>query len=275
MKNTTIKTNLRTIINNAIEESNNDLIIANIPLEYLKRATNQRLRINKNNVNKIAKNWAWNQFDLLKVTYHFDNDYVEVQDGWHRTNAAILANEEYGKEIVTLPCRVFINLSRQEELDIFLKQQDNVTRLRIVDKFPSLIEKRDKATIDFVNLCNERNIIINGYNDELVRGRRRIGSITKAKEIVEIKGRDCLSWCFDIIFDAHWDKTQGGFRGSLLKTLADFYSNDCRELIKTHIVEILKEVKTISYLNVVSGAGMRGNEAAYKDYILRRLNGEK
>ena len=39
--------------------------------------------------------------------------------------------------------------------------------------------------------------------------------------------------------------------------------------------EILKEVKTISYLNVVSGAGNRGNESAYKDYILRRLNGEK
>lgn len=273
-----MKTNveLSTIINNAKAEStNNNFIIANIPLQYLKRASNQRLRLSKNNVLKIAKEWNWNQFDLLKVTYHFDNDYVEVQDGWHRTNAAILANEEYGQNIQTLPCRVFINLSREQELDIFLKQQENVTRLRLVDKFPSLIEKGDKATIDFINLCNEKNIIISGYNEGTVKGRRKIGSIAKAKDIVETKGKDCLSWCFDIIFEAHWDKTQGGFGGCLLKALSDFYINPCKDLIKVHIIEIMKEIKTISSLNVVSGAGARGNEGAYKDYFLRRLNGEK
>ena len=99
MKNTiNVNVTLETIVKNAINISkNSDLVIANIPLEYLHRASNQRIRLNKTNVRKIAKNWNWNQFDLLKVTYHYNNDYVEVQDGWHRTNAAILANEEYGQ----------------------------------------------------------------------------------------------------------------------------------------------------------------------------------
>lgn len=268
-----MKNNLFTIINNASEQKqNNNFLIVEIPLKYLKRATNQRLRLNKKNVNKIAKSWNWNQFEPLKVTYHYNNDFVEVQDGWHRTNAAILANQEYGTNIISLPCRVFINLSREEELDLFLRQQDNVTRLRLVDKFPSLIEKGDKTTIDFVELCNERGILISGYNEGLVKGRRKIGSIAKAKQIVEHKGKDCLSWCFDIIFEAHWDKTQGGFGGCLLKALSDFYENPFRDLIKVHIVEIMKEVKTISTLNVVSGAGARGNEGAYKDYFITRLN---
>lgn len=271
-----INITLETIIKNAVNTSqNSDFIITNIPLMYLKRAENQRMRLNKTNVNKIAKNWNWNQFDLLKVTYHYNNEYVEVQDGWHRTNAAILANEEYGQDIQTLPCRVFINLSRDEELDIFLNQQKNVTRLRIVDTFPSLIEKGDKSTIDFINLCNERNIIISGYNDGMVKGHRKIGSIARAKEIVEKQGKDCLSWIFDIIFEAKWDKTVGGFGGCLLRTLSDFYDNECRNLIRSQLIEIMKEIKTVHTLNVVSGAGNRGNESAYKDYFLSRLNGER
>lgn len=274
--NINVNVNLEAIVKNAVNTStNSDFIIANIPLQYLHRASNQRIRLNKTNVRKIAKNWNWNQFDLLKVTYHYNNDYVEVQDGWHRTNAAILANEEYGQNIQTLPCRIFINLSRQEELNIFLKQQENITRLRIVDKFPSLIEMGDKVTIDFVELCNERNILISGYNDGIVHGNRKIGSIARAKDIIQKYGKDCLSWCFDIIFAARWDKTQGGFGGSILMSLADFYKNPVRDLIKFNLIEILKDVKNVHTLNIVSGAGNRGNESAYKDYFLSRLNNEQ
>ena len=41
------------------------------------------------------------------------------------------------------------------------------------------------------------------------------------------------------------------------------------------IIEILKELKNIHTLNIVSGAGNRGNESAYKDYFLSRLNNEQ
>lgn len=223
-------------------------------------------------MNRIAKNWDWNQYDLLKVTYHIGDDFVSVQDGWHRVNAAKLSNEEYNKNIIYLPCRVFINLNHEEELNLFLNQQENVTRLRIVDKFPSLIEKGDKTTIEFINICKKREIIISGFNENEIKTHRKIGSIKTSLNIINKFGIEAFDFCLETIFKAKWENRQGSFSGALLKSLVDFYNNPCKILIQEKIVEILKELKTIQSLNIASGTTNRGNESCYTDYFLKRIN---
>lgn len=272
----TMNTNIETFINNARANATNPYYItADLPLHFFKRAKNQRMRLNSTNVNKIAKDWNWFVYNELKVTYHYGDNFVEVQDGWHRVNAAIKSNKEYGNNIVTLPCRIYIGLTREQELDLFLTQQDNVTRLREVDKFPSLIEKGDKATIAFVKLCAKYNIIISGFNEDEIKTHRKIGSIKRCLDIINKNGADCFEWLINIIFDAGWENKQGGFQGCLLNCLSHHYNNEYRDLLKIHLVEILKDVKNIKTLNQLSGAGDRGNEGAYQDYFLKRLNHNK
>ena len=275
MKNITTNVRLEVLINNAVSANADEkFLIVNIPIEKLQRASNQRIKLNQTNVNKIAKNWNWHQYDPLKVTYHYNDDYVEVQDGWHRVNAAILANKEYGQEITSLPCRVYINLKREEELDIFLKQQDNVTRLRIVDKFPSMIEKGNKTVIQFIDICKKYNIIICGYEFPDMKTHRKIGSIAKSLKIIEDYSPDCFEWIINLIFAAKWENKQGAFQGCLLLSLASFYNEKCRKIVGEQLVEILKEVKNTRTLNQLAGCTTQGNEACYNDFFLKKLNGD-
>jgi len=266
---------LNVVMENAMKEmkENEKFVIADIPMEYLAIAPNQRDRISKSGVDNKAKKWDTNKCFILKGTWHFGDKKVLLQDGQHRYLAAKKAVEEYGKEINTLKVAVFIGLTPDEEIDLFLYQDEGVNKLRYCDKFKSIKMKSkrnevEQAMFDLMELCDKYDILLSGYNDRFVKSQKKIGSIKKSYEIIQYQGKDCFEWIIDILHKSGKENSVGAWNGCFLKTLASFYNKDLSEFYKKSLIEILKYVRTIKELCPDS----RGNEALYRQSILELMN---
>lgn len=272
MKNISINFNVEDIIKEAMSNQKDQrVLIVNIPIDKIEPAQIQR-PLNEKNVEKIASEWDWNLYDPLKCTYSWGDKTVKGTDGNHRLHAAILANVKYRKNIEFLPCRIYLDLTEEEKIRLYLDQDKNKTRLRIAHKLLAWKTLGKKDVCDFIRICEKYNIIIDGYEYPPVKTYRKIGSINKSLIVINQYGSDAFEWVISIIEESGFSRQLGGFGGTLITSLASFYDNPVRNIVKRKLVEILKKNQTVKTLNKSSNSGPRGSVYCYNTYFLEELN---
>ena len=268
--------NLKTIMNNALKTKNDyeKFVIADIPLEYLEVAPNQRERISKASINKKSNEWDYNKSFVLKGTWDYGDDKILLQDGQHRFLAAQKYNEKQedeSKKIRTLKIGVFIGLSHDEKIDLFLYQNEGVNKLRYCDKFKSILAKQhrnkdEQAIFDLMQICQKYKILLVGYNDKDIKSTRKIGSIKKSYEIIRDYGIECFEWIISILDKSGTSYKQGAWNGEFLKALAACYKEDKFGNLY-NLVELLKSISTLKELCEDD----RGNKTTYWDGLKNRM----
>ena len=268
--------NLNIIMGNAMKEmkENEKFVVVDIPLEYLKIAPNQRERISKSSINQKANNWDSNKCFILKGTWDLGDNKVLLQDGQHRFLAAQKYNEKQedeSKKIRTLKIGVFIGLSHDEKINLFLYQNEGVNKLRYCDKFKSILAKQhrnkdEQAIYDLMQICQKRKILLVGYNDKGIKSTRKIGSIKKSYEIIRDYGIECFEWIIDVLDNSETSYKQGAWNGEFLKALAACYKED-KFNNYYNLIELLKSITTLKELCKDD----RGNKSTYWDEIQKRM----
>lgn len=167
--------------------------IASVPVALMTLDTSYQ-RVLGATTKKLMEEWNNDKCDFLVVSYR-DNKFYVI-DGQHRYSVA------KAKEIPSLPCIIFTDLTQSDEALMFAQQQDNINRLTPYDIF--------KANI----ACGDTNIPVIAKDMEIKRVCDKYGievRYTKAKNEKVLK---CLGnvrthftyfeWIIDVINASNW-----------------------------------------------------------------------
>lgn len=102
---------------------------------------------------KIAEEWDITKCQPLTVSWKEDGTFLII-DGQHRYMAAKLKNVEM------LPCRVFKNLTEEEEAKLFYQQNDNNRRLRPRDMLRAKLTVGETGATILKELCDKHGVFL-------------------------------------------------------------------------------------------------------------------
>lgn len=208
----------RTIMSNTYKICNKR--IASIPVQLFALDYSYQRPVSEKEIDALVSEWDDDKCDFLLVSYRDDKFYII--DGQHRYTAA-----KY-KGIKELPCIILTGLTEQKEALIFSRQNRNVKKLTVFDKYRANIINGD-ASIPEVKIDMEINRICSKHNIEVkhVCGKnaneRILRSLSRAQGIVKTHGSDCLEWIIDTICKTNWNSRSNATSQNMLYMLKCFY----------------------------------------------------
>ena len=112
----------------------NGLQVGYVPLGMIEIPAFQRN--DTKNIAKIAENWDDSKCGYITLSAH--DGHFNVIDGGHRCRAARLCGKTH------ILAKVYQHLTLEEEAEVFVHQQDNVTKLTPYDKFNAALLSGDR-----------------------------------------------------------------------------------------------------------------------------------
>lgn len=142
-------------------------------------------------VHRMAREWKPRGAGALYVSLRPDGRYA-ILDGNHRRRAAMLVG------VKTLPARVFIDLTYEEEADLFdiFNQQ---ARGNAMDRFRAKIQKKDSQALIIKQIAEYYGLEIDSARHD---GDSRLFCIADVERIYEDYGADMLRQIFRILTQA-------------------------------------------------------------------------
>ena len=158
-------------------------------------------------------------YEVAKITNDFNINKVEVKaasirkvgNTWHlflmdgaHTLSALLYMQSKGFPIYAITCKTFINLTLEEEADLFATQNEGRTNLRGYERYKAeLCAKKPTAVIinqvtkEFgLTVKTNRNSTINRYNN--------INAVEELYRIVKRDGENALRFVFAVLQGTGW-----------------------------------------------------------------------
>lgn len=162
---------------------------------------------------QIAFNFRENVYEPIKLNYRDGAFYCP--SGQHRVYAHVVMGREYiVSEIISCP--------RNEEIAIFLYQDDNRSKLSPYDRWKAGCELGMPVDKELKETCEAYGVTIGKQV-----GKTTLGSITTAKNILERDGREMLCLIFDTIIGAGWYDKPTAWDSRVVRSLYRYYSGRC------------------------------------------------
>ena len=195
--------------------------IASVPVSLMKLDESYQREIDKDNIQKLVRDWDNDRCDFLLVSFRDDRFYVV--DGQHRYTAA-----DY-KGINSLPCIILTGLTREQEARIFSRQNENVKKLTIYDVFKANIANGD-ISIPEVKIDMEINEVCKKYGIKVCNNNRYIKkntlrSLSATRKIVKSYGAECFEWILNTASKTNW------------KTCPEITSKQIQNMLKTFYID--------------------------------------
>lgn len=196
--------------------------IASVPVSLMKLDESYQREIDKDNIQKLVRDWDNDRCDFLLVSFRDDRFYVV--DGQHRYTAA-----DY-KGISSLPCIILTGLTREQEARIYSRQNENVKKLTIYDVFKANLVNGDtsipivKIDMQIDRICKKHGIKVTSAN-RYTKKERVLRSLSATRKIIWAHGAECLEWIFDTIDKTNW------------KTCPEVTSKQIQDMLKNFWVE--------------------------------------
>lgn len=162
------------LLANAVEV--NGTKYCTLPVHLLETDSYQRPVQNK--VRAIAASWDYEKAGVIRVNYRDDRLYV--MDGQNRVEAAKL------NKIPMLMCLVSVGKTCDEEIDVFVNQDANVTRMSSYDRFHALCQKQnDPFALGLKELLDKYHVVYANPN----AGQKRDGNTVSRTPAPGMPGR--------------------------------------------------------------------------------------
>ena len=201
--------------------------IASVPIELMELDDSYQREVDKKNINHLFSDWDNDRCDFIIVS--FRNGKFYIIDGQHRYFAAKL------KGLKELPCIILIGLTRKQEARLFSRQNENVKKLTIYDVFKANIVNGDvsipeiKIDMEINEVCKKHNIkITRSYFNK--KNERNMKSLSAARKIVKVYGKEALEWIYDTIDRTNWKTCAEVTSRQIQDMLKSFYSDNKENL---------------------------------------------
>lgn len=204
---------------------------AHIPIAILEMAEYQR-PLNMSRVNKIATEWDDYRSNEVVVSYR-DGQFFVV-DGQHTVKAAEIAGKK------DLYCKIYENLSFEEEAELFVKLNENQVRVSTTQKYRALVYAKDPETMVLERLCKQFHIVTirDNRNDKPV-----LSGLRAAQTTLRICGEDGLRWIFEVIRDGRWHMVKGAYSESMILALRSVYkTHEDKEDVKRKLAGLFRNL---------------------------------
>ena len=206
-------------------------VFLEIPLELIKIDHKMYQRPLQAHVRTIAKNWDDDKCDPLMVNYRSDGFFYTI-DGQHRTEAAIM------RGIESLVCNVFVGLSIKEEADMFTEQNEGTKKLTPYDTYKANICRGEVVDTQIKEVCDKYGIKVVKQN-----AIKTLRSVTTARAVVRIHGKENLDWIFKLMEECGWDAYKKTYSDGFIASINNIKvaNKDNLDLVREKLVGILKE----------------------------------
>lgn len=162
---------------------------------------------------QIALNFSNDVYEPIKLNYR-DGAYY-CPSGQHRIYAHIVMKREFiVAEVISCP--------REEEIAIFLYQDDNRSKLSPYDRWKAGCELGLPTDIILKEVCEQYGVSIGRLS-----GKSILGSITTATNIIEKDGREMLLLIFDTVVNSGWHDMSMAWDSRFIRSMHRFYSGRC------------------------------------------------
>lgn len=225
------------------------------------------------------KNWAvfevsldWPEIDfdyqrelknseVARITNNFDLNRVEIKvasirkvDGkWHlylvdgaHTLSALLYMRSKGFNVNSMFCKVFVNLTKQEEASLFASQNIGKTNIRGFERYKAELCAQYPNALVIDKVTKEFGLTIKtNYSDTTINRYKNINAIEELYRIVRKEGENGLRYVFQLIQNLNWEGDTMSYTQRMLGGLAKVYTAFKGSPEKLAMVEIgLKSFST-------------------------------
>ncbi|MBO5969934.1 MAG: ParB N-terminal domain-containing protein [Clostridia bacterium] len=162
---------------------------------------------------KIAENFDINKCDPLTVSWKENGTFLII-DGQHRFRAALQ------KGITTLPCRVFKDLTAEEEAKMFYTQNENNKRLTPRDMLRAKLTVKEEVAVSLKNLCDRHGVFLFKTGEFDVPYLKDVSGMEK---LIRIWGEDLAETVFQFVEIAGWQNELNGYSSNSLRPIITFW----------------------------------------------------
>lgn len=208
----------------------------------IKRAAYQR-NINPGRAQRIANNWDEAQANEPKLSFR-DGCYWIV-DGQHTLAARKIRN---GGNDLDVRCKVYFEMTYEEEALIFAHQQDFNNRVEANAKVKAELEGKDRDVVNMVSMTESVGLKLSFNGGE---ADNQINAVDTALSIFKKHGAPKYLEMLNIIIAA-WGGTYQSFNSIMLRGMSEFISKYetkydrktlIRKLAQTHPIKIMRDAK--------------------------------
>lgn len=228
-------------------------IMASVPLYliYIDDIYQRTETFSKVKASEIAANFIEAAYDPIKLNYRNGRFYCPA--GQHRIYAHVLMNR------TSIEAELF-SVSYNEEIDVFLTQDDNRSKLTPYDRFKAGLAFGKWEDVTLKELCDKYNVDI---GTKSVREKGKIGSITTAKGILTSFGVEGLEWILSVIQESGWTTEKRGYDSRTFRALRNVYSRTEQGKGKNKLISYLKKTTPVLlYANSVAKYPSKDPESA-------------
>lgn len=196
--------------------------LGEIPVGLLEIDDSYQRDRHEKTIAKLINKWDFSKYDLITVVPHKETNTFSVVDGQGRTIAAstLKLGTLKAKVLMTAPSE--IEERQKYEAQMFIQQDDEVLKLRNVDKHKARVLCGEKAAVDLNNVLKKY-----GVEYRINKGRRAIsvlGSYDETYRVSKVYGLDGLEFIFSIIKNAGWLTETNGLAKNIVSSLRAIYA---------------------------------------------------
>lgn len=183
-----------------------------LPLALLEPHPTIQRKLVPDHYGSIAADWDITKCTPLTVSLQDDGTFYII-DGQHRYMAAKTIG------VATLPCRIFRNLSPEEESKTFYQQNENCKRLTPRDTLRARLAIHEPVAESLERLCRDHGIYL-FRNSSLDKPWLR--ALCDIEEILRLEGESAVDEIFDFVYCAGWHDEKLGYSKDLIRAAFRF-----------------------------------------------------
>jgi hypothetical protein len=226
--------------------------------KFIVSDVNYQRVVDMNRVGKIVANYNDNLVNPIKVSYRDDKFYVF--DGQHTLAAIILKNNNVD---LMVDCKVYYNLTQQDEAKLFSEQNGISRVVDSVSKFKALYVAGDIEIVDFKELTESLGVKMNFTKG---KGYNKIIACTKAFKLFKYLPREDY---MNLIYacKSSWDGIPESFCSEILGGMYIFFKNYSNELNVKTLISQLTRISPTAIIREGKLSTQRGDERFAKQIL--------
>ncbi len=232
---------------------------------HIPREIYQRKK-HKSKVDRIVANWDERVANEPKVSYR-DGEFF-VFDGQH----TILAREEMaGHKSVPILCKVYYDLTVQEEALLFAKQTGTSSKPRSGDTLRANVFGEEDEAVEFTHVTEGVGLVIDLSG---TRYDRHLACVSTALNAYRCFGVKLYTEAMEIIVDA-WDGKADSLRYEIVKAVTEFVNIYHGEYSRARLIDRLQAVNPLTVRNNIVTDLERPRNKKYIYQIFKLYNGSR
>lgn len=192
------------------------LSIPGIDTDYQRIPTNSEIA-------KIYNNFDMNKVDIKLVSIRKDENgkyHLYVIDGYHTLVVLRMMAEKYPEMKISFTAKAYINLTKEQEADIFSSQNENNTNIRGYERYKSELVAKKPCAMAIQHQLSKFGLTTKVDIGSQTNRVHNVNAIEELYRIFRRYGEAGLNYTFQLIEDAGWRDSTWAYKQRTLGGLS-------------------------------------------------------